>query len=158
VSTRAFPCLSLLTLGAVLIASAGCATVAHGRTQTVVVTSDPSGARVFLKSTAVGVTPVQVQLKRRDDHIVLRIEKDGFVPADIPLKRTVSGWVAGNLVFANPLMIQGLNSASEYPLMAAQGLAFGFGTDLLTGAAYKLPKVVRATLTPVAQSPPQQWK
>jgi hypothetical protein len=158
VSTPAFPRLPLLALGAVLMASAGCATVAHGRTQTVVVTSDPSGARVFLKSTAVGLTPVQLQLKRRDEHIVLRIEKDGFVPADIPLKRTVSGWVSGNLAFANPLMIQGLNSASEYPLMAAQGLAFGFGTDFLTGAAYKLPKVVRVTLTPVVQSPPQQQK
>ena len=35
---------------------------------------------------------------------------------------------------------QGLDSASDYPAMAAQGLAVTFGIDFLSGAAFKLPK------------------
>ena len=35
----------------------GCATVVNGRTQAVTVTSEPAGARVFIESQLVGVTP-----------------------------------------------------------------------------------------------------
>jgi hypothetical protein len=87
-----------------------------------------------------------LSLARRDANIVIRLEKDGCPPAELRLKRTVSGWTAGNLIFANPYAAQGLDHASDYPGMALKGLAAGFGIDLLSGAAFELPKAVRVTL------------
>ena len=58
--------------------STGCATIAHGSKQDVMVLSDPTAANVFIGSKQVGVTPVRLTLKRRN-RTVLRFEKDGFV-------------------------------------------------------------------------------
>jgi hypothetical protein len=49
----------------------------------------------------------------------------------------------------NPMAGQGLSSPSQWPLMVAEGLAMLLGLDFLTGAAFKLPPTVRATLRPV---------
>jgi hypothetical protein len=150
---------SLLCVAAVAAAaSTGCATMAHGPRQTVTVTSDPSGAQVTVLSdrpgdsrvvrSKPGVTPIQLRLTRRDPNIVIRFEKDGCAPAEVRLKRTVSGWIAGNLLSANPMNAQGLDSPSDYPTMALQGLAVTFGIDFISGAAFKLPRSVHATLGP----------
>jgi hypothetical protein len=147
--------LTLATVAAV--ASTGCATMAHGSWQTVTITSDPSGARVTVLSdppggsrvvrSNLGVTPIQIELARRDPHIVIHLEKDGCAPADIRLTRTTSGWVAGNLVFANPLSMQGMtHPASQYPVQLVTMLPLTFGLDMLSGAAFNLPKAVHATL------------
>jgi len=146
-----------LWIAAVAVAaSSGCATIAHGSRQTVTVTSEPSGAQVTVLSdppagerrvrSTPGVTPLQLHLTRRDPNIVVRVEKEGCLPSEVRLKRTVSGWIGANLVLANPYNAQGLDSASGYPMMAAQGLALGFGIDFLSGAAFKLPTRVPVTL------------
>ena len=96
-----------------------------------------------------GVTPTVVNLRRRDANVVLLFEKEGFHPEEVRLKRSISGWVAVDvLVGVNPMMIQGLDSASQYPGTAAAALAQTLGVDFLTGAAYKLPPLVRAVLRP----------
>jgi hypothetical protein len=33
--------------------------------------------------------------------------------AEMPLKRNVSGWIAGNLVFANPIAMQGYDTTIQ---------------------------------------------
>jgi len=144
-------------------ASSGCATLVHGTRQTVTVTSEPSGAQVTVLSdrpggsrivrSNPGVTPIRLQLTRRDPNIVIRLEKDGCSPAEVRLARTISGWIAPNLLSANPMAAQGLNSASDYPLVAAQGLAVTFGIDFLSGAAFKLPKTVQVRLEPSGSCP-----
>jgi hypothetical protein len=155
-------CVRRQTIGAAfglltaLFLSTGCATVVHGSRQTVTVTSDPSGAQVTVLSdpaagspvvrSTPGVTPIQLRLTRRDPNIVIRLEKDGCPPAELRLKRTVSGWIAGNLLSANPFAAQGLDSASDYSRMAISGLAVTFGIDFLSGAAFKLPKTVHAVV------------
>jgi hypothetical protein len=84
-----------------LVACAGCATIAHGTRQTVTITSDPSGASVtvlsktkdggeILRSTP-GVTPIKLELTRGDSAIVIRVRKDGCAAVDVALKRSVSG-------------------------------------------------------------------
>ena len=40
--------------------------------------SEPSGARVFMDDKLVGVTPASLNLKRRNANVVLRFEKEGF--------------------------------------------------------------------------------
>jgi hypothetical protein len=155
---------SFLCIAAVAAAaSTGCATLVHGPRQTVTVRSEPSGAQVTVLSdrpggarivrSNPGVTPIRLRLTRRDPYIVIRIEKDGCSPAEVRLKRTISGWIASNLLFANPMAAQGLDSASDYPRMAAQGLAVSFGIDFISGAAFKLPKTVQVTLEPSGSCP-----
>jgi len=136
--------------------SGGCATIAHGPRQTVTVTSEPSGAQVTVLSdpptgnrrvrSKPGETPIKLELTRRESNFVVRLEKEGCLPAEVRLKRSVSGWIAGDLLPANPMNAQGLDSASDYPKMAASGLALTFGIDFLTGAAFKLPSHVQAKL------------
>jgi PEGA domain-containing protein len=137
-------------LCAVACAAAGCATIVNGRSQAVTVSSEPSGARVFIGSQLVGVTPARLELKRRDDRVVLHLEKDGFSPEDIALKRSVSAWIAGNAVGGNPLSCQGLDSLDACPAVLAANIGTLMAIDFLTGAAYKHPKTVRAVLKPLA--------
>jgi len=115
----------------------------------VLVTSVPPGARVFLGNSMVGTTPVRLDLKRRDSRIVLRLELDGFAPYGLPVAQSLSGWLALDLFPLNPYIAQGLSSAEQAKWQRASGLALAFGIDFLTGAAYTLPAVVHAVLTPI---------
>lgn len=152
--------ISLVGAGLVLASATGCATVAHGTRQTVTVLSNPTGANVtvlsesqtgqrIVKSTP-GPTPVTLDLIRSDARIVIRLEYEGCPPAEVRLKRSVSGWIAGNLVFANPIAIQGYNSyqniAAQYTRQVVMGVGGTMAIDFLSGAAYKLPKVIDVPL------------
>lgn len=135
-------------LCAAVIGATGCATIVHGPRQTVTVTSDPSGASVTVrtgqtvKETA-GLTPVKVSLPRRDANLTLRLEKAGCEPTEVRLKRSVSGWVFGNLIAANPIAQQGMDSSSGMNYAGQLAVTSGmFATDFLSGGGYKLPKVV----------------
>ena len=138
-------------------AGSGCATIAHGSRQTVTVVSDPPGARLTVLSSPEGNppivrshpghTPVQLDLTRRDGTITLRFEIDGCAAVEVHLKRGVSAWTAGNLVYANPLSMQGMsNPGSEYPRQLITMLPLTFGIDFLSGGAFTLPKTVEARL------------
>ena len=142
-----------LALGA-LVLSSGCATIVHGPHQTVTVTSDPSGAAVIVlskdgvKSTP-GVTPIKLDLPRRDPHITVRLEKDGCAPVEVHLKRTTSGWVFTNLIAANPMQMQGYsgdNVGEKYSANVLIGVPLMFATDFATGGAYNLPKAIDVPL------------
>ena len=128
----------VVLLSVSLATSAGCASMHHGRTQPVIVTSDPPGARIFANERRVGVTPDAVTVNRRGT--VLRFEKDGFHTQEIRMSRAPSAWLAGSAVLTLPLILNGL-----YVL---PGLALTLGVDLGTGAAWKLPERVEATLEP----------
>ena len=83
--------ISAMTLG-------GCATVAsHGTSQAVPSTSSPQGARVFVDSVAVGVTPLVATVSRRQSHVV-SIVHDSFPPARVVMDRNVSPMAPGQLV------------------------------------------------------------
>ena len=135
---------------AIVAPSIGCATVAHGGRQNVSVGSDPPGAEVFVAGRRVGTTPLTLNLKRREQHLVLRLSKAGFTDATIVLARRTSGWIAVDLAFAlNPLAAQGANSPSAWAMQGGAFAASLLAIDTLTGAGYKLPASVRATLSPV---------
>jgi PEGA domain-containing protein len=132
------------------VSLAGCATLVHGRKQEVAVSSEPPGAQVLLRGEAIGTTPTKVKLPRRDSHLTLRFEKDGYQTAELPLKRRVSGWIAGDLAWG-PLQFanQGLESTSQQATAAVIVPAIFLGVDLLTGGAYKLPSQVQVVLKPL---------
>lgn len=103
----------------------GCATVTNGTTQTVPVSSSPSGARVFADGQHVGTTPCQVELSRRTSHII-SFEKEGYEDTAVHLTREVSAMTAGNV------LIGGL---------------IGLGVDAVSGANFRLvPEAVSVSL------------
>ena len=123
-----------LTLTAVLLAN-GCASMHHGRSQVVLVESEPPGARILVGGEPVGVTPNFVKLKRR--HGVITLDRDGFLPEVIEVPHSAAGWLLGDVGLGMLLISTG-------PYM----LALTLGLDLATGAALELPDEVTATLEP----------
>lgn len=116
---------------AMLLAVGGCATVIKGSHQTVPMASDPPGADVLVDGTLVGQTPLKVEMKRKNDHLVT-IQKTGYKPASIAVVKDVGGAVWGNII--------------------AGGL-IGWGVDASTGAQYNLtPKTVSVTLESASSS------
>ena len=104
---------------------AGCASIIHGTTQQIGISSSPTGAQVTVDGMQHGITPVVVDLKRKDTHTI-HVALDGYQPFEIALTRSVSGWVWGNLVF---------------------GGIPGLAIDAITGGLYKLaPEQVSAQL------------
>lgn len=115
--------LSAAVLGGVLLTA--CATIINGTSQSISISSQPTGAQVFVDGVPMGVTPVAPDLKRKDKHLI-RIEMEGYEPFELQLNRGVSGWIAGNIIF---------------------GGLIGLAVDAMTGAMYKLsPDEVIAVL------------
>jgi hypothetical protein len=141
----------LLLIPAVLLL-VSCATLAHGRFQEVEITSEPSGALVFRGHDLLGVTPMRGRFARRESRLVLRLEKQGYQPASVPLVRGKSAWLAADAAFG-PLQFanQGLSSTSEMATAAVIAPSIMLGIDFATGAAFTLPKTVRVVLIEVDQ-------
>ena len=103
----------------------GCATIMHGSTQSVGVSSVPEGATVMVNNQYLGITPLFIDLKRKDQHVV-GISLNGYHTAKLTLQRKASGWVWGNIVFGGIL---------------------GLAVDAITGGLYKLePAQLSATM------------
>ncbi len=138
-------------LMAAALAGSGCATLAHGRTQEISIRSVPAGARVYIGSELVGETPARVLVRRRERDAVVRIEKDGFEPAEVKLTRKASGWILGDVGWAAAqFQNQGLRSTSQAPAAAVSVAAISIGVDVATGSAWRQsPGEVRVMLKPV---------
>lgn len=78
----------LIILGLV----SGCATVVKGTTQPIPVNSDPTGAEVLVNTNVFGITPIQIKLKRKEDHQVM-IRKQGYASATVPALKSMGGAV-----------------------------------------------------------------
>ena len=113
-------------------AAGGCATIFQGTSQTVAVTSQPSGARVRASVdgnvTMETQTPTTLTLDKGQD-VVLRVEYPGRAPADVLVERSLSGGYAASLMLLSPIAIV---------------------VDLATGAAWKYDDPIAVTLPPVS--------
>src|SRR5262245_34399408 len=87
--------LFLVSVVAVQLLSAGCATISHGSYQTIDVSTTPAGATASCAG-ARTVTPGQLRIKRKTRDAQVNIELNGFEPVTISLKRVVSGKLAWN--------------------------------------------------------------
>lgn len=110
-----------------IVSLTGCATIMHGETQRIGVSSSPSGASVIVDGTSSwGKTPVFVDLAREKEHII-KIEMANYTPIEMTITKKVSNWAWGNIVF---------------------GMVIGLAVDALSGGLYKLePEQVHADLT-----------
>lgn len=141
--SRAMP----LFLIAVLLAN-GCATMSHGRSQPVIVRSEPPGARILVGGEPAGVTPDFVMLSRRGAGITL--EKDGFEPAEIEVPRSMAEMLLGDVALGVLWMMTGLPRLFGLSRTAPFVLGATLGFDVATGAAWELADEVRATLEPAS--------
>ena len=103
--------LILLVVAGMLIGTGGCATIMNGSTDTVNISSIPPGAKFSIVSAVgvnqtivqTGVTPQNVTLQRKTDffgnNYLVRFEKDGYLRKTVPMKKTVSFWFIGNIIF-----------------------------------------------------------
>jgi len=108
--------ISLIITTALTLSMLACGTIMQGSKQQVGISSNPSNADVTIDSQSKGTTPVTVDLKRKDSHMV-RLELDGYEPYETTLTRKTSGWVWGNIVF---------------------GGLIGLAVDAAAGGMYKL--------------------
>lgn len=120
---------------ALAILFSGCASIIHGRFETVDFTSQPTGAKITIDGKDYGTTPKSISLNRNGrlkgeptgkQSYSVKIELEGYYPYEIKIKRGLDGWFLGNVIFGGLL---------------------GIIIDSATGSMYKLsPDQVIATL------------
>jgi hypothetical protein len=96
-------------------------------------------------------TPVDIMLNRKRT-VTLRLEKEGYDPYEIRMKRTLSVFLLPNLAVG--ALLGGFNgklqgAAAGWGTFAVYGLLL-FGTDFLTGSAFEQsPSLIEAKLSEV---------
>jgi hypothetical protein len=111
-----------------LLALNGCATIIHGTTQDIGVTTDPTGADLLLDGQQHYVSPTTITMKRKHDHM-LEISKEGYKTEMVDIRGDMSLAVAGNVL---------------------AGGAIGYGIDAATGAQRRLvPEKIEVRLRPL---------
>jgi hypothetical protein len=111
-----------------LIALNGCATIMHGTTQDIGVTTDPVGADLLVDGQNHYKSPIVITMKRKHDHTV-EIFQEGYKRESVAIKGTLSWAVAGDFL---------------------AGGAIGYGIDAATGAQRRLvPEKVEVRLRPL---------
>ncbi len=109
------------------IALNGCATIMHGTTQDISVTTDPAEADLLVDGREHYKSPATITMKRKDDHTV-EISRKGYKNEKIDIKGAMSAAVLGDFL---------------------AGGAIGYGIDAATGAQRRLePENVNVRLRP----------
>ena len=102
-----------------------CASIMHGTSQDLAISSNPTGATVIVDGVPAGKTPVVAKMGRGDAHKI-RIELPGYEPYETAVTKSVSGWVWGNILF---------------------GGLIGLAVDAIDGGLYYLqPEEIRGEL------------
>jgi hypothetical protein len=141
---------------AFLLALSGCATVHHGPSQAIAVSSVPAGADVEVrcgKAKGEGKTPTTVRLPRRADPCSLELTLEGYQPETVVFDTHPSRWAWGNF---GPVIAGGVSGATRHSdqafvdfLIGALFSGIGFSVDAISGSMWELePAVVERDLTP----------
>ena len=100
-------------LAIVLALSSGCASVFRGSSEKLIIQSVPSGAEVKLSSGQAGVTPWEVEVKRKDT-IFVTITKAGYKPLETAVISSIDGASLGIGTAANILFLPIVNDIVDY--------------------------------------------
>ncbi len=120
--------LNALLIFSLLIMSSGCATIMHGTTQDIGITTDPFGADLLVDGKDRYKSPATITMSRKDPHLV-EVSKDGYQKETINIKQTMSLATAGDVL--------------------AGGL-IGYAVDAATGAQCQLvPENAHVHLRPL---------
>ncbi len=140
-----------------------CATIVYGTYQKIPATSNPPGAEISVDGEVKGVTPLVLRLKKTKSYVI-RIEKEGYNPLDIIMKK--EGSSKGGFVRIGTVLVGGIGgyllakiaySNVEYDNVEVLllpwciwGLFFSgtIAMDIIGGGLYKLsPAELQVTLT-----------
>ena len=133
--------IKLCIISGLLITTIGCASITRGSKDTLVVNSDPSGAKVSLSIGLSGKTPCAFKVSRKGGFVV-KIEKEGYETIELQVVGQISG--AGSAGMAGNVLIGGI---------------IGIGVDAATGATKDLkpnPIDVKLVLIKQSDKPPEQ--
>lgn len=130
-----------IEFGCILLAAGlahvtGCALMANGPDQLIIVESDPQGAEVRIEpGNKTMKTPGAVMVPRRSS-VIVAIEKEGYDTASVTLEPQHSMSIWRNLVWIFPMAV-----------------ILGISVDASTGCCYELqPDKVNVTLVPTNPS------
>ena len=163
VMVRRKPLIFLFLSAAILFFLQNCATVISGTSQKIPVTGNPPGAKITVDGKVMGLIPLNLRLKRKENHVI-RIEKQGYNPLEIRVMSESSstalgilgdaliGWLAQRI--AAP-MIAYDNGAIFLPWVIG-GICFisCVALDYIAGGVYVLsPHELQVTLTEIKEFP-----
>lgn len=146
---KAFALVSALAI--LTLSTTGCATDIRGRTEEIVIESEPSGAHVRLSNGFTGRTPARFRVIRKEP-ITVSVTKDGYEPLSIFLKPSISGKgatqatagnatiMAGSVVISSATVGAGTTATAGVSIGATSAMASTFaatmGVVLLGTVAY----------------------
>ena len=93
--------LSLVVVGLFAFIIVGCATIIKGTSQDISIQSNPSGAKVTVKTTGgvevwSGVTPASAKLSKKKEYVVT-VQLNGYKDATVQVTQSFEAWTIGNL-------------------------------------------------------------
>lgn len=89
--------LTVICLTVFSLSQTGCASIVSGKTQDVMISSNPPGATVYVNGMNVGQTPLTKEFKRKKRHKV-ELKKVGYIDEMRMTKRGYNWWNAGNII------------------------------------------------------------
>jgi len=144
----------------VLTLASGCGTIISGPSETITVTSDPSGAELSVDCGAgVGtfITPARLAIARRSSDCTLTLRKPGFAVETAVIEQGINPWTWGNVpIAALGITAIGMSGFSDDPSQGARmGGAvalIGLGGLVVDRLTFRLrdhdPKTLHLTLRP----------
>lgn len=165
---------AICLLMALCFGMTSCSTVCKRPDESVMISSDPPGAKVIIDGKERGVTPSSVELNPRYSHRVI-LEKEGWKSQEFTIRSRISGQRLGSNIFL-PITaliaaggvglyctggatsgMAGLGVMACLAVGAAVGVAalvVGTGVDLYSGKAKKLHTTrIEAKLEPATLQP-----
>jgi hypothetical protein len=97
----------------VVFSGSGCASVVRGSSEKLIIQSMPSGAQVRLSTGQAGVTPWEVEVKRKDT-IFVTVTKDGYKEMSTAVISSIDGASLGIGTVANFVTLPILNDVIDY--------------------------------------------
>lgn len=146
-----------------LALASGCATITSGPSETITVTSEPSGANVSVdcgSEKSAQITPARFVIARKSSDCTVTLEKPGFDKETAVLEQGVNRWTWGNVPIAGiGIGALGMSGFSDNPNNSARvGAALvlvGLGGLVVDRITWKLrdhdPKTLHVKLRPSQQ-------
>ena len=96
-----------------VFSGSGCASIVRGSSEKLTIQSVPSGAQVRLSTGQAGVTPWEVEVKRKDT-IFVTVTKDGYKEMSTAVISSIDGASLGIGTVANFVTLPILNDVIDY--------------------------------------------
>lgn len=87
----------VVLMAIIAVSQNGCATVVSGKTQDVMIRSNPPGATVKIDEIVMGTTPMVANIVRKKRHAI-SISKPGYQEVSQGTTRGFNGWYLGNIL------------------------------------------------------------